>query len=269
MSTRRHFIQSCAAATAGVTAAARSARAAEGAARPGVTRRRRLFNGRNLHGFYTFLREKGKSNDPDHVFTVQDRMIRVTGTEFGHFITEEEFENYHLIVEFKWGKETHPPRKDRARDSGILYHYVGPDKVWGRSVECQIIEGGTGDIILVDGASMDFDETMRPRLAGRLSEDGKRVTGGRINWYKRSPDWKDVIDFRGADEVEKPAGEWNRVEVIADGRSFLHLLNGVEVNKGTGADPARGKILFQSEGAEIFYRRIEIRPLPRRRRQAD
>jgi hypothetical protein len=222
----------------------------------------KLFNGKDLTHFYTFLRTKGKNNDPDKVFTVQDGAIRVSGTEFGQFMTEEEFENYHLTVEFKWGAETHPPRKDRARDSGILYHCVGPDKVWHKSIECQIIEGGTGDIILVDGASMAYEERLKPHFAGvRLSDDRKRILGGRVNWYGRSPEWKDVINFRGKDDLEKPVGEWNVVEVIADGDKFTHIVNGKEAARGTGAEPRKGKILFQSEGAEIYYRKIELRPL--------
>jgi len=32
----------------------------------------RLFNGRNLEGFDTFLKTKGLNNDPDKVFQVQD-----------------------------------------------------------------------------------------------------------------------------------------------------------------------------------------------------
>jgi hypothetical protein len=40
-----------------------------------------------------------------------------------------------------------------------------------------------------------------------------------------------------------------------------HFVNGKLVNEGTQANPASGKILFQSEGAEIFFRNISIAPL--------
>src|SRR5207244_7804806 len=89
--------------------------------------------------------------------TVHDGMIRVSGTIFGGFITEKEYENYHLITEFKWGEKTGPARAKAARDSGILLHCVGEDGaaggVWMESIECQMIEGGTGDFILVKGQS--------------------------------------------------------------------------------------------------------------------
>jgi hypothetical protein len=33
------------------------------------------------------------------------------------------------------------------------------------------------------------------------------------------------------------------------------------VNEGIEASAGRGKILFQSEGAEVFFRNIELRPI--------
>src|SRR5262245_51871526 len=80
----------------------------------------RLFNGRNLDGFYTFLADHGKNSDPNGVFTVHDGMVHVLGKEFGYFCTEKEYENYRLTVEFKWGERRWPPRETAARDSGIL-----------------------------------------------------------------------------------------------------------------------------------------------------
>jgi hypothetical protein len=215
----------------------------------------RLFNGRNLDGFDTFLRDKGLNNDPEKVFRVHDGVIHVSGTEYGYFITKKEYENYHLTAEFKWGDQTHPPRKDLARDSGILFHVVGPDQVWPKSIEFQIIEGRTGEVILVgDGAS--------------LTRDGETKTRGqskntRFARYGQGP-WKGVVGYRSPEnEVEKPHGEWNLIELIADQDKVTFKVNGKVVNEGTGAKPSRGRILFQSEGAELFFRNIELRPLAR------
>src|SRR5262245_32304807 len=72
----------------------------------------KIFNGKDLTGFYTWLKGLGKNNDPDKVFTVQDGMIHVSGKTFGGFITEKEYENYHLITEFKWGEKTWAPREN-------------------------------------------------------------------------------------------------------------------------------------------------------------
>ena len=215
------------------------------AARPGETLS--LFNGKNLDGFYTWIEKQGRNQDPDRVFTVHDGMIDVSGTEFGYFATEAEYENYRLIVEFKWGEKTHAPREGLARDSGILYHFVGPDKIWPKSVEFQIIEGGTGDIILVDG--------------GTITVGGTAYTEGRIDRRAKGK-WEDVAGYRDpAGEVEKPHGQWNKLELVADGDTVKYFVNGQLVNEGTAANPRRGKILFQSEGAEIFYRNIKLEAL--------
>src|SRR5262245_39409744 len=122
-----------------------------------------LCNGKDLTNFYTWLapakkgeKPLGKNNDPQKVFTVQDGKVRVSGEVFGGLVTEKEHENYRLTVEYAWGEKTWPPREDKARDSGILLHCVGEDGAagggaWMESIECQIIEGGTGDFILVKG----------------------------------------------------------------------------------------------------------------------
>src|SRR5687767_12366903 len=100
-----------------------------------------LFNGRDLSGWYSFLKTKGKGNDPDTVFSVKDGLLKITGKEFGYIVTERSFTDFHLIVEFKWGEKKYPPRETRVRDNGILYYVVPEDRVWPRSIECQIQEG--------------------------------------------------------------------------------------------------------------------------------
>ncbi len=206
----------------------------------------RLFNGKNLDGLSSYLPSSG-AKDPRGVFRVHDGMIHISGEEYGYLITRNEYENYRLVVEFKWGTRTHPPREGKARDSGVLFHVEGPDKVWPRSIEFQMIEGGTGDVILVDGAALTVKGVSRDR--------------GRFDRYNKGP-WKDEVGFRDPQgEVEKPHGRWNRLELIADGDTVKYFVNSKLVNEGTGARPSRGKILLQSEGAEVFFRRVELTPL--------
>ena len=70
-----------------------------------------------------------------------------------------------------------------------------------------------------------------------------------------------MTGFRGRRDVEKPVGEWNRMEVICDGDTITNIVNGHVVNIGIKSSLTRGKLIFQSEGAEILFRKIEIRPL--------
>jgi hypothetical protein len=231
-----------------------------------------LFNGKNLDGLYVFIKGRGRDNDPLKVFTVHDGLLHISGQEFGCVTTAKEYENYRLIAEFKWGEATHPPRKDRARDSGILLHSVGEDGayggVWMHSIECQVIEGGTGDFIVVGDGSDKYAVTcpVSPEKSGGcyvFQPDGKPATihEGRINWFGRDPAWRDVKGFRGRQDVEKPAGEWNRMECIADGKTITVILNGVTVNRCIDCRPRKGRIQVQSEGAEVFFRRLDLIPL--------
>ena len=77
----------------------------------------------------------------------------------------------------------------------------------------------------------------------------------------RDPAWRDVLWFRGREDVERPVGEWNRMEVVCDGDAITVRLNGILVNAATRSSLTSGKILFQSEGAAIDFRAIEVRPL--------
>ena len=235
-----------------------------------------LFNGRNMDGFYTWIRDSNYS-DPKKVFTVQDGMIHISGDGYGGLITNREYRDYHLIVEFKWGQKTWGNRVDRARDSGLLVHCWGPDggygNTWMASIEAQIIEGGVGDILVLTGSDPVTGQVYPTTLTAEITKDrdGEKVwkkggepitlSSGRINWFGRDVDWADKVDFRGKDDVESPFGEWTRMEVIADGGHLLYKVNGVVVNEAFEAKPDFGKLILQTEQAEMFVRRFELWPL--------
>lgn len=63
------------------------------------------------------------------------------------------------------------------------------------------------------------------------------------------------------EDLENPLGQWNRLEVICDGRRIEQRVNGVKCNEGFDADPAAGPILIQTELAEVYVRRWELWPL--------
>jgi len=232
----------------------------------------KLFNGHDLEGWYTFLQNRGRDNDPKNVFTVKDGMIRVSGEEWGCITSDEEYEDYRILLEFKWGDLTYAPRLDNARDCGLLLHSQGEDGnsqgIWMNSIECQIIEGGTGDFIVVGDGTDQFQITSTVASEKQGSSfvfDPKghpeTVQKNRINWFGRDPEWKDVLGFRGKNDVEKPVGEWNTLECIVLDGEFSIFLNGILVNKATDVRPDKGRIQIQSEGAEIFFRKVELTPL--------
>jgi len=212
-----------------------------------------LFKGADLSNFDTFLKSAGLNSDPKHVIQVEHGVIHISGQEFGYIITKQDYRNYYLRAEFKWGEGTYAPRQGQARDSGILYNIQGEQKVWPRSIEFQINEGATGDFWMTDGAAL-------------TGKDGKRVTGPdgkalKIDRFGKGP-WRDVVGYRDpAGEVEKPHGQWNVVELVNQDGHVKQWVNGKLMNEGTDAFPASGKILVQSEGAEVFFRNLKLYPL--------
>ena len=245
------------------------------AARPGnITGSKTVpvFNGKNLDGWYSFIQNRGRDNDPKKVFTVHDGLIHVTGEEYGCITTKEEYSNYKLVVEFKWGVQTFAPRVNNAKDNGVLLHSTGPDGgysgIWMHSIECQIIEGGTGDLLVVGDGSPKFELSSpvapEKQNGAYIFQPGgalATINGGRINWFARAGNWQDVKGFRGEKDIEKPAGEWNRIECIAEDDKIAITLNGILVNQAQQVKPDKGRIQIQSEGAEIFFRRVDLTPL--------
>jgi hypothetical protein len=205
--------------------------------------------------FYSYVQGFGVNKDPKKVFTWENGILHISGEHYGYLATKQtNLANYKLIAEFRWGAETWAPRKDTARDSGVLVHCVGGDPkpdanwIWPTCIEGQIIEGGTGDILVVSGAYLTVDgKTLGPKTA-RFDRPG------------RNP-WKDEKGFRGPHEIEKPVGQWNKMEIICDGDRVGVSVNGHKTIDGTNASPQMGKILLQSEGAEIFFRRLDLYPL--------
>lgn len=233
----------------------------------------KLFNGKSLDGWYTFIQNRGRDDDPKKVFGVVDGMIRISGEEWGSLTTTEEFKNYRLSTEFKWGEITFNPRLKKTRDCGLLLHSQGEDGgsggIWMHSIECQIIEGGTGDIIVVGDGTENFcvtaavaEEKQGNSFVFKPGGNFETINSGRINWFDRDAKWHDTLGFRGKNDVENPVGEWNRLICIADGNRLSIYLNDILVNEAIRVKPGSGRIQIQSEGAEIFFRKVELTFLP-------
>ena len=214
---------------------------------------------------------------PKDIWTFdKDGTFHISGRGYGYVATKENFRDYHLVLEFKWGTKTWGKREKAAKDNGILLHAYGPHgaygDTWMASIEAQIIEGGVGDILvlspkLADGTELTTSLSSEYALdrdkekIWKKGEPRQTVTKGRINWKNRDEDWADKVGYRGRNEVELPSGEWNRLEVIAKGDTLQYFVNGTMVNEAFDCKPAEGKILLQTEGAEMFVRRYELYPL--------
>jgi hypothetical protein len=195
-----------------------------------------LLSGDHPAGWYSFLDKHGRDQDPNGNFSLKEGVLHIVGRDFGYLATEQEYADYHLRAEFRWGERQWAPRETGKRDSGILYHFPAstPDKVWPRSVECQVQEGDCGDIWFVD-------------------TDGKSANRDEQAWGMKHV-------FR-SENHEQPKGEWNTIEIFCVGGHIEHYVNGRLVNSADQLSVTRGRILLQSEGAEVFYRNVRLTPI--------
>jgi len=232
----------------------------------------RLFNGKDLAGFTTWLKAAGR-NDPKHVFSVVDGVIRISGEGLGYLATEKAYKNYHLSLEYKWGKYSTDPAS--VRNSGVLLHAIGPDggaSPWMTCLECQIAQGCEGDLIVIRGkdesgrvipATVSSETETAADGNTRWKQGGRKTvySGKQFWWSKHEPFFQERLDNRGKDDVASPRDQWTRVDCIAAGNHLAIKINGVQVNEFSDVMPAAGKILLQDEGSEIYYRNVELCPL--------
>src|SRR5688572_28840299 len=231
-----------------------------------------LFNGKDLTGLYGWLKDT-HYEDPRKVFTVDDGILKISGEVNGYLATKHEYQDYHLVVEYKWGAKTYGAKY--VRNSGILLHAVGPDgnrSPWMSSIECQVAQGCVGDFIVIRGkdengstipVTITSETVLGPDGRTRWKKGGTPVTysGKQFWWSNHDPDFKELIDTRGRNDVESPLDQWTRVECICNGKRITVLVNGVTVNECYDVFPSAGKILLESEGFEIFFRKFELHPL--------
>jgi hypothetical protein len=243
-----------------------------------------LFDGRDLKGWQPWLgyadtaltfkprtvAPLGTNVDTSAIFSVVQvdggPAIRIGGRYWGSLTTTGDYANYHLSLEYKWGEA----KPGEVRNNGVIYFSHGaPGAVfgtWMTGIEFQLEHGSNG-MAIPDGGGM------RARVA--VAQD-KRLPYP----YRRFQLHGREIDLANADgaysveaaiDAEKPAGEWNRLDLYVVGSDAVHVVNGQPVMllrdvSEIGADGRRvklthGRIQLQCEGAETFFRNIRIEPI--------
>jgi Domain of Unknown Function (DUF1080) len=238
----------------------------------------RLFNGKDLSGLYGWLKDS-HYEDPKNVFSVRDGILQISGEVDGYLATQRPYRDYRLVTEFRWGTRTYGSKT--VRNSGILLHAVGPDgnrSPWMSSIECQLAQGCVGDFIVIRGknesgelipVTFTSDSVLARDGRTRWKVGGKPTvySGKQFWWSKHDPDFEELIDTRGKEDVDSPLGEWTRVECICAGKRITVIVNGIPVNECYDVFPSAGKILLESEGFEIHFRKFELWPLENKHHQ--
>lgn len=215
----------------------------------------------------------GLNNDPKKVFVVEksgnEVVLHISGEIYGAFSSKNEYENYQLQLQFKWGNKTWEPRMGKEKDSGVLYHCNGINgtfwNAWMEAQEFQVTQGGCGDYYSMGKLLINI-----PSL---------EIENGKSFKYKNDAELRSFSLIHGvprnycqkAFDNEKPEGEWNTLDLICVGDTCLHIINGKVVmalfnpkmknDDGKIEAHRKGKIQLQSEGAEVFYKNIKIKSI--------
>ncbi len=192
-----------------------------------------LFNGRNLNAWRSYLvaHDVGRGK----VWNFRDGVIICKGEPMGYLFTPKSYKNFKLTVEYRWA-----PGKEPG-NSGLFLRLNGKPGFLPRTIECQLKNGSAGDLYGFQGM--------------KISGEAARVQ------TIEHKEFGTLLGVKAMSYNEKEPGEWNTVEVVADGPSVKVSMNGKLVNEATDCEVVAGPIGLQSEGGEIHFRKVQVMPL--------
>jgi Domain of Unknown Function (DUF1080) len=193
-----------------------------------------LFNGKDLNGWTHVLADPAVPREK--VWTVQDGILVCKGEPVGFLYSAKSYGDFVLTVEYRWAPGTKPG------NSGIFTRIQRPSPALPITVETQLAHGSAGDLLGLQGLKFT---TGQPRF---FHVDKHPLAG-------------DIDGVKKTDNAELPPGEWNTVVVDARGPLYRITVNGRLVNEVNGVLAGPGPVGLQSEGGEIHFRRVQIRPL--------
>jgi len=188
-----------------------------------------LWNGQDFSG-WKLVSDKNVDVDVNDVWSVQNGVIHCKGIPNGYMRTKSAYKNYHLHLEWRWaGKPT---------NSGVFLHTKGPNQVWPRCIEAQLMADNAGDFVLLGKGGITIDGQKKENLTEPY-----------------------MIIAKKQKSSEKPAGKWNIYDIYCNGDFICLMVNGVTQNTGIEATASSGNICLQSEGGPIEFRNIYLEPL--------
>lgn len=199
-----------------------------------------LFNGKDLHGWHVDVPKMDTVPEAINPFIVRDGMLVSLGTPQGHLITDANYHDFRLDIEYRFA--------GKPGNCGVLVFASTPRslyKMFPKSIEVQMMHENAGDFwcIVQDITTDNMLERRGPKREWGITEGKKR----RI---------KNLTDGS-----EKPLGEWNSMTIECLGNKIKVWLNGDLVNYGYDATASRGQIALQAEGAEVEFRKVMLTPI--------
>jgi hypothetical protein len=194
----------------------------------------KLFNGKDLNG-WTYV-----SADPkvplDQVWSVKEGILTCQGTPVGFIYSGPNVTNFRMSVEYRW------PAGGKPGNSGIFSRLTPAAKGIPTTVEVQLKHGNAGDL---------------------MGLQGRQLAAGQPRFFevKAHPVAGDIAGVRQLANLEKPVGEWNKVEILAQGSHYTVWLNGKLANEAEGVEVVSGPVGLQSEDNIVQFRNVKLTPL--------
>jgi len=199
-----------------------------------------LFNGKNLEGWQIDVPELDKNPEAVKPFLVRNGMLVSLGTPNGHLVSEKEYANYRLEVEYRFA--------GTPGNCGVLVHASTPRSLYDmfpQSIEVQMMHENAGDFWCI------VEDIQVPDMEARR---GPKEDWGIVEGKNRR-----ILNL--TDGSEKPVGEWNKmtIECLAD--SVKVWVNDDLVNFGYNATATKGRVALQAEGSEVEFRKVLMTPI--------
>lgn len=199
-----------------------------------------LFNGKDLSGWHVDVPKQDENPDLDPTFIVRDGKLVSLGQPRGHLITDAEYENYRLEVEYRFA--------GKPGNCGVLVHASTPRalyKMFPKSIEVQMNHKHAGDFWCI------VQDITVPNMVERR--------GPKEKWGITEGKARRILNL--TDDSEKKPGEWNTMVIECLNDEVKVWVNGDLVNHGFECTATKGKIALQAEGSEVEFRKLELTPI--------
>jgi hypothetical protein len=199
-----------------------------------------LFNGSDLTHWHIDVPAMDTDSTLQSPFLIRNGMLVSMGTPNGHIITDAEYENFKLEVDYRFAGV--------PGNCGVLVFASTPRalyEMFPKSIEVQMMHENAGDFwCIVEDITVPDMETRR---------------GPKEEWGITEGKGRRILNL--TDGSENPVGEWNTMVIECAGNSIKVWVNGVMVNHGTNCTARKGHIALQAEGSEVEFRKVELTPL--------